>query len=345
MFKRFYRPKAAKLYSMQMLIAVIAVVSICVSTACGADNSESSHVASHKGNAKKIMISPQPTADVRRPWNAIHNWAYWLDNPDLKQLASTQYELVVTDYSADGSAQKAFSPKQIATLRSSTCQRRVVSYLSIGQAESYRGYWQPGWKKGSPSWLDAPDPDWEGNYWVHYWDPGWQQVIYHYIDQIIAAGFDGVYLDRIDAYEENYAAGHENDMVRFVTNIAHYARTHSPLGNDFGIIVQNAESLAIQHPDYVKTVTGIAREEVYVQATNKPTSTATRLITEQMLDRFKEHSRSKLVLTVDYTNRPDLIRTTYQRSREKGYVPYVASVGLDRLQLNKGYEPTCTPSK
>ncbi len=27
----------------------------------------------------------------------------------------------------------------------------------------------------------------------------------------------------------------------------------------------------------------------------------------------------------------------------KDYIPYVASVGLDRLQLNKGYEPTCHP--
>ncbi len=290
--------------------------------------------------------TPSPTAKAesgkfRRPWNAIQNWAYWLDNPDLKQLRATPFELLVIDYSADGSAQRAFSPTQIDMLRYSACQRRVVAYLSIGQAEMYRGYWQQGWQKGTPAWLDAPDPDWAGNSWVHYWDADWQQIIYRYLDDIIAAGFDGIYLDRVDAYEESYAAGHEDDMVRFVTDIAHYARAHSPLGEDFGVIVQNAEGLAEQHPEYVQTVTGIGREEVYVQATNKPTSASERTDTEQLLDLFHQNSRGKLVLTIDYADQANLIRTVYEQSRVRGYVPYVGPVGLDRLQMNTGYEPGC----
>ncbi len=290
------------------------------------------------------MPSPTSTTEngkMRRPWNTIQNWAYWLDNPNLKQLGTTPFELLVIDYSADGSAQKAFSSAQIDTLRHSTCQRRVVAYLSIGQAESYRGYWQQGWQKGSPAWLDAPDPHWSRNFWVHYWDANWQQIIYRYLDDIIAAGFDGVYLDRVDAYEESYAAGHEDDMVRFVTDIAHYARAHSPRGEDFGIIVQNAEGLAAQHLEYVRTVTGIGREEVYVQATNKPTSASERTNTEQLLDLFRQNSRGKLVLTIDYADQAGLIHTAYEQSRAKAYVPYVGPVSLDRLQVNTGYEPTC----
>ncbi len=230
--------------------------------------------------------SPSAThsRELRRPWNAVHNWAYWLDNPDLKQLSSTSFELVVIDYSADGSAGKAFTRKQIDMLRRTSCSRRVVSYLSIGQAESYRGYWQQGWKVGTPAWLDAPDPDWGQNYWVHYWE-----------------------------------------------------------GEDFGIIVQNAEELAAHHPNYVRLVTGIGREEVYVQATNRPTSQPARSQTEKYLDLFHQYSRGKLVLTVDYANRADLVRTTYERARVKGYIPYVTGVDLDRLQMNSGYEPTCHP--
>ncbi len=318
--------------NIQLLIATVLVLSI---TGCALDTL-------FKTDAEKSM-TPNPTIPTgfRRPWTAIHNWVYWLDNPDLKQIGATNFELVVIDYSADGSAKKAFTAQQIAQLQSTTCQRRVVAYLSIGEAESYRGYWQPNWKQSSPSWLGMVDSGWAGNYWVRYWDPAWQHIIYSYIDAIIAAGFDGLYLDRIDAYQENYAAGHEEDMVQFVIDIAQYARAHSPLGKDFGIIVQNAEDLAANHPDYVQLVTGIAREEVYVQATNKPTSQAARAITEQSLDLFRQNSEGKLVLTVDYASKPDLVRTAYEQSRTKGYVPYVTTVNLDRLQMNRGYEPMC----
>ncbi|MEO7020094.1 MAG: endo alpha-1,4 polygalactosaminidase, partial [Ktedonobacteraceae bacterium] len=152
----------------------------------------------------------------------------------------------------------------------------------------------------------------------------------------IAAGFDGIYLDRIDAYQENYAAGHEDAMVQFVAALAQYARAHAPLGEDFGIIAQNAEDLAARHPDYVALVTGIAREEVYVQATNIATSPAARAKTESSLDLFLHNSRGKLVLTVDYATKPDLICEAYRHAQAKGYIPYVTQVGLDRLQSNPG---------
>src|SRR6266516_6748967 len=325
-------PSLVKQTGMLLLIASVVVLS---SNACA--------YSSSKIEVGKSMqphnLGTSKSRDLRRPWNAVQNWTYWLDNPDLKRISATKFELVVIDYSADGSAKKAFTSEQIDTLRRTSCQRRIVSYLSIGQAESYRWYWQQGWKEGTPTWLDMPDPDWEQNYWVHYWDPAWQRIIYRYLDAIIAAGFDGVYLDRIDAYQESYAAGHENDMVLFVTNIAHYARTHSPLGEDFGIIVQNAEELAAHYPDYVRLVTGIGREEVYVQATNRPTSQSARAQTEKYLDLFHQNSLGKLVLTVDYANRTDLVCTTYERARAKAYIPYVTNVDLDRLQMNSYYKP------
>ena len=55
-------------------------------------------------------------------------------------------------------------------------------------------------------WLvDAENPDWAGNYKVRYWEQGWQDLILSgpesYLNRITAAGFDGVYLDLIDAFE------------------------------------------------------------------------------------------------------------------------------------------------
>jgi cysteinyl-tRNA synthetase len=329
----------------RLLIVTIVTVSSLVASACNADargkTTNAAHVLSTKEAANaahnSMPMNTQQTVESRLPWNEVQNWAYWLDNPDLKQLSASTFDLLVIDSSADGSAAQTFSAEQIKTLRQTHPQRRVVAYLSIGQAESYRGYWQPGWRPGSPTWLGAEDPHWHGNYWVKYWDPAWQQVIYHYLDAIIAAGFDGIYLDRIDAYQESYAAGHEDAMVQFVTSLAQYARAHSSLGEDFGIIAQNAEDLAGSYPDYVRLVTGIGREEVYVRATDIPTSQAERAQAEHYLDLFRQNSRGKLVLTVDYATRPDLVCAASQRARIKGYVPFVTDVGLDRLPGN----PSC----
>ena len=77
--------------------------------------------------------------------------------------------------------------------------------MSIGEAEDYRYYWDDSWKRGSPEWLEAENLRWRGNFVVRYWDPEWKSIVFGnaeaYLDRIIAAGFDGVYLDIIDGYE------------------------------------------------------------------------------------------------------------------------------------------------
>ena len=83
--------------------------------------------------------------------------------------------------------------------------RLIVCYMSIGEAEDYRYYWQTDWRVGNPSWLDNEDPNWRGNYYVRYWDVNWQNIVFgndnSYLKKIVDAGFDGVYLDLVDAYE------------------------------------------------------------------------------------------------------------------------------------------------
>ena len=85
-------------------------------------------------------------------------------------------------------------------------KRLLVCYMSIGEAENYRYYWQPAWNSTKPSWLGAENPNWPGNFVVQYWDRNWQDIIYgndqSYTKRILDAHFDGVYLDIIDAFEK-----------------------------------------------------------------------------------------------------------------------------------------------
>ena len=142
----------------------------------------------------------------------VKNFLY-LINPEkfvtktdfINAVTATNYDLVIMDlFFHDGIS---FTKVEINTLKNKANggKRLVISYMSIGEAENYRYYWQNSWTTSKPDWLDAENPDWKGNFKVKYWDPEWQSIIYgnddSYVKKIIDAGFDGAYLDIIDAFE------------------------------------------------------------------------------------------------------------------------------------------------
>ncbi|HDP34189.1 MAG TPA: hypothetical protein ENN29_03660 [Candidatus Hydrogenedentes bacterium] len=122
----------------------------------------------------------------------------------LDALDATWYDLFVIDAFYEENMLTADEVARLQT-KPNGARRLVVAYMSIGEAEAYRYYWRDEWRPGNPDWLERENPDWAGNYKVRYWAPEWQSIIYGgadaYLDRIIAAGFDGAYLDLIDAYE------------------------------------------------------------------------------------------------------------------------------------------------
>lgn len=143
--------------------------------------------------------------------NQAQNYLYLIDPENFSSpgefvasLDATNFDCLIIDAFFEDIA---LTPAQIDELRSKPngSRRLVIAYMSIGEAEDYRFYWQPSWDDNPPSWLADENPDWDGNYKVRYWDPAWQAIIYGspsaYLDRIIMAGFDGVYLDIIDAFE------------------------------------------------------------------------------------------------------------------------------------------------
>lgn len=77
--------------------------------------------------------------------------------------------------------------------------------MSIGEAEDYRWYWRQEYNTKEPEWLAGINEHWNGNYKVRYWLESWRDIIYKgpesYLSKIVSAGFDGVFLDVIDAFE------------------------------------------------------------------------------------------------------------------------------------------------
>ncbi|MEX0723205.1 MAG: endo alpha-1,4 polygalactosaminidase [Gracilimonas sp.] len=122
----------------------------------------------------------------------------------ISSIENTNYDLIIIDAFYNG---RLYSEQDMARLRQKKNggTRMVISYMSIGEAEEYRYYWQDGWKVGNPEWLFSENPNWPRNYKVEYWNSDWQDIIYgdedSYLQKIIDSGFDGVYLDIIDGFQ------------------------------------------------------------------------------------------------------------------------------------------------
>jgi cysteinyl-tRNA synthetase len=272
----------------------------------------------------------------------VRSFLYQLQEIDLEAIGRTCYDLVIIDYSADGGSDGAFTTEEIEALSTGPGNPKIVlAYLSIGEAEEYRFYWEEGWRTGDPAWIDAENPDWEGNYKVRYWDADWQRIVFAYVNQLLDSGFDGAYLDLIDAYEYYESRGRGTaaaEMVAFVGAIGAHARARAP---GFRIVVQNAAELAVRFPEYLDLIDGIGQEDIhygYVDD-NLATPPSVTAEMESHLDLFL--TANKLVLTIDYATTPSHIDDAYARSRARGYVPFVTVRDLDELIMNPGHDP-CT---
>jgi cysteinyl-tRNA synthetase, unknown class len=278
-------------------------------------------------------------------WAGVHDFLYQLQHADPERIGETAFDLAVVTLATAGS-----SPDVIPALKDSPGGPKIIlCYMSIGQSESYRWYWDPAWVKDPPAWLDVPDDTWAGDYWVHYWDPDWQRIIYgndhSYLDQILALGFDGVYLDRVDAYWYYKDLGRETaaqEMVDFILDFTRYARIKHP---GFGIFPQNAEELGILYPDFMEAMTGIGVEDLYYgyPRDHEPSPVEWTAEREAILDQWI--AAGKLVLTIDYTARAEQIADAYSSSHARGYIPYVTDRSLGRLRINPGFEPDKDPSE
>lgn len=168
---------------------------------------------------------------------SIDRWHYQLQNFDgfVDRYHHSIGTLFVIDYSKDGTHGRRFSREEIHRLKNRG-RNQVVSYMSIGEAEEYRWYF----KTLTKEVVAAPNPSWPDNRTVFYWDSRWQEVILGqegYLSAIVNAGFDGVYLDIVDAYmrfpDRKNAA---SEMVEFLVKIKDFLNQH---GKKI-VIAQNA---------------------------------------------------------------------------------------------------------
>jgi cysteinyl-tRNA synthetase len=108
-------------------------------------------------------VGPFRIEDAQASYDEPNDFVYQLQNIDLDALEQTEFDLVIMDYSRDGSDEEKFTTDEISALKDSPGgQKRVLSYMSIGEAENYRWYWQKSWDANRNGKPDAGAPAWLG---------------------------------------------------------------------------------------------------------------------------------------------------------------------------------------
>lgn len=265
-------------------------------------------------------LAAADTATPRADLSGVRSWGYQLQQVDPAQVAASSYDLVTIDYSRDGSRDGVFSAADVAQMqvKPDGGHRIVLAYLSIGEAEDYRAYWHREWSANPPSWLGSENPDWPANYAVRYWDAQWQSLIFGapgaYLDAIIAAGFDGIYIDRVDGFDVRdqllTRPQRMNAMSKFVADLVAYARGKVP---GFVVVGQNAEEL-LGDAVYAQAIDAIAKEDLFfgLAGDGVPNQKAQLRASLAPIQKFQASGRP--VFVVEYLDAPDAIAVAHQQS-------------------------------
>ena len=298
-----------------------------------------------------LSILLNATALLSAPLESARSFGYQLQNFNVAELAASPLDLFVIDYSFDGSAAAKLSSADIDSLHNAG--KTVLAYLSIGEAEEYRYYFRPRWidqiargvcgrtlTNTAPAWLDDPNPNWCGNYKVRYWEQRWQRIILgkpsSYLDQIVAVGFDGVYLDIVDGFEywreKTRRRSAAREMAQFVISISRHARKSQA---DFIVVPQNGSAIISKLPaslrqDYLDAIDGIGAEDTFFFGDNdedNPLTPQTDVIAN--LDQFR--AAGKVVLATDYLTNTNFISQFQSLACAHSYLPQVNLRQLERL--------------
>lgn len=297
----------------------------------------------------------------------VSTWMYqiqWLDEyATIDELDATPYDLLVVEPGFNFMEDAYDVEYLVSSLKYKPDgeERILLAYIDIGQAEDYRTYWQNDWvaptanEAGYPDFLVTIDPDgWSGNYPVAYWDPSWQDIWLDsdgLIEQIAEFGFDGVYLDWVEAYDDNKVreAGDaedvntEDEMMEFMEGIRETGRS---IYSQFLVVPQNAPYLLDHDPEYYASIIdALATEDTWYYGEGDADWDSPEAgdlsggerheddySTENRIAQNKKYLKKGIpVFTCDYCISEKTANETYVNSYENGFIPLVTRVSLTNI--------------
>ena len=338
----------------------IIIINLLLLIACGGNDDES------------VVTEPSPFDNVIRTSTILNGieistWMYqiqWLDdNVAIDELDATLYDMLVVEPGHNFKTDVYDTNYLVSSLKQKPNgdERLLLAYIDIGQAEDYRTYWLSTWEAptetsiGSPNFLLTFDPDgWSGNYPVAYWNLEWQNIwlgTNGIIEKLAQFGFDGVYLDWVEGYDDDkvreaaltQGRNPENEMMLFIQRIRDLGKSFN---SDFLVVPQNAPYLLDADPAfYVSIIDALATEDTWFYGEGdvpwgNPNagdlsggerhagdySTANRIAQSK-----KYLDLGIPVFSVDYCISESNAEQTYINAYENGFIPLVTRVSLTNI--------------
>jgi cysteinyl-tRNA synthetase len=300
---------------------------------------------------------------LTNPLKGVRTFMYQLQRLEepsaVQKLANSSYDLLVVEPTFTVKGSESFDAKaMVANLKAGKPGRLVVAYMDIGEAERFRTYWGKSWKRptkkkhGEPAFLLAPDPDgWKDDVSIAFWHPEWKAFWLDergLIQQIMAAGFDGVYMDWVEACQEKRvvaaarAEGVEpvGAMVDFIAEIGQKVRQSRREGV---VIAQNAHELIDLEPRYARVIDGVGFEDTWFSGKadagwedphggDIPNKGKNEDSPAGRLKQYGKYLSAGIpVFTIDYCLKPENAARVYDAARKAGLIPLVTRVSLERM--------------
>ena len=170
-------------------------------------------------------------------------------------------------------------------------------------------------------------------------------MVFNSVSQLMAAGFDGVYLDWVAAYQvpvvvaaaKNQHVNPTTSMVNFVSSIRATARAANP---NASVVALGGVGLAKASPRYLRAIDGVAFGNTWYSGQpgaawgdpaggDVPTSSATE---KSLLKQYRKYrSARKPVFTIDFALDPAHVAAVYAESASLGFIPLVTQRALSQV--------------
>ncbi len=217
------------------------------------------------------------------------------------------------------------SDDELLTLTNSGTQ--TIAYLSIGEVEPYRDWYNDG--RVSTDWILGHNPNWD-SYYVNANETGWQDLMIEIVGEYLARGFAGIFLDTVDTVD--LFPDTESGMIELIARL----RENFP----DAILVQNRGFGVLD--DTVDSIDGVMFEDLstsydFDDETYEQISPEDN---QEVIDQLVQlHTETGLVvLALDYAEPDD--RETAEAAREialtYGFISYVAEISLQEIPIYEG---------
>jgi uncharacterized protein (TIGR01370 family) len=163
-----------------------------------------------------------------------------------------------------------------------TGSKLIFGYVDVAEAASYA---EPDlFSNGVPSWsgIGNPIPGFTNLYSVQYWNPAWEQELFAQVDELIADGYDGIFLDVLSG-DNDWLQGNKlgnpvyGNATQALTTLLFDIRIHVNEDNPsrpFFLMGNNPTNIGADYPNSLENLDAILNEWIYYEASSSNAATS-----------------------------------------------------------------------